>query len=122
MYLRQINAAWGDLGRMLWPSDVVVMGKISGKCVDCRSSLSTCPSLHFLLVFFGPWTGQNMGLSFPLCQEKDLDWSTSEISLTLISGEFVRLFEAHRHLLNHLQISARKKKMSRLMSYVGEQT
>lgn len=63
-----------------------------------------------------------MGLSFPFCQEKDFDWSTSEISLTLISGEFVRMFEAHGHLLNHMQISARKKKMSRLMSYVGEQT
>lgn len=58
--------------------------------MEIRNSLSAHPCLHVFLVLRGPGTAQSTGLSFPFCQEKDLDSRSSEIPLTLIfSGEFV---------------------------------
>lgn len=60
MLLRQVNAPWGSGKNVLALTDVVGMVEMvvemvekRGKSVDSRSSLSTHPCHHFLLVFLG---------------------------------------------------------------------
>lgn len=84
MLLRQDNAPLGS-GKNVWAGGGgwVEMVEKRGKNVDSRSLLSTHPCHHFLCVILGPWTAESIGFFFYYYQEKYLEWSASEVPLTL---------------------------------------